>query len=190
MPNTSSLVKKAAVRGYGATVTECIPTVQAREDTARDVIAQERSRYPERQVESVPPYDDGVQCPGHIFSYIDYSFVARIIAGQGTIAVEFLEQARDLGRPLDVLIAPVGGGGMLSGVAVATKALSPNVWVVGAEPAGADDAFRSFTSKTFQPSVNPTTIADGLLTSTGKITLPLILEYVDAIHTVTDEQIM
>jgi len=75
----------------------------------------------------------------------------RIIAGQGTIAVELLEQARELGRPLDVLIAPVGGGGLLSGLALATKALSPDVWVVGAEPAGADDAFRSFTSKTFQP---------------------------------------
>jgi threonine dehydratase len=114
----------------------------------------------------------------------------RIIAGQGTLAVELLEQARDLGRPLDVLIAPVGGGGMLSGVALATKALSPDVWVVGAEPTGADDAFRSFTSRTFQPSVNPKTIADGLLTSTGQITFPLIMEHVDAIYTVTDEQIM
>jgi threonine dehydratase len=93
-------------------------------------------------------------------------------------------------RPLDVLIAPVGGGGMLSGVALATRSLSPSVWVVGAEPAGADDAYRSFTSKTFQPSIEPCTIADGLLTSTGKITFPLILEYVDAIHTVTEEQIM
>jgi len=104
--------------------------------------------------------------------------------------VELLEQARELGRPLDILIAPVGGGGMLSGVALATKTLAPNVWVVGAEPAGADDAFRSFYSKTFQPSVNPKTIADGLLTSTGKITFPLILQYVDAIHTVTEDQIM
>ncbi|KAF8500024.1 hypothetical protein JB92DRAFT_2980330 [Gautieria morchelliformis] len=79
---------------------------------------------------------------------------------------------------------------MLSGVALATKALIPDVWVVGAEPTGADDAFRSFTSRTFQASVNLKTIADGLLTSTGEITFPLILEHVDAIYTVTDEQIM
>lgn len=116
--------------------------------------------------------------------------VVRIIAGQGTIALELLEQAQEAGRPLDVIIAPVGGGGMLSGVALTTKGLSPHTWVIGAEPAGADDAFRSFKSKTFHPSVNPKTIADGLLTSTGKITFPLILNYVDAIHTVTDEQIM
>ncbi|KAF8519997.1 serine racemase [Hysterangium stoloniferum] len=173
MPITSSFVKKAAVRGYGADVTECAPTLQAREDTAAQVIKMESSKDPARKVEFVPPYDD-----------------VRIIAGQGTIAVEFLEQARMMDRPLDVIIAPVGGGGMLSGVALATKSLGPNVWVVGAEPAGADDAYRSFTSKKFQPSIEPKTVADGLLTSTGEITFPLILEYVDAIYTVTEEQII
>ncbi|KAF8579329.1 serine racemase [Ramaria rubella] len=173
MPNTSPAVKKAAVRGYGAVVTECIPTLEAREKTARQVIEREQAQDPERKVEFVPPFDD-----------------VRVISGQGTMAVELFQQARDLGRPLDVLIAPVGGGGMLSGVAVAMKGLSPHVWVIGAEPTGADDAFRSFTSKTFHPSVNPTTVADGLLTSTGKITLPLILEHVKAIYTVTDEQII
>ena len=101
-----------------------------------------------------------------------------------------MEQAQELGRPLDVLIAPVGGGGLLSGVALTTKALKPDVWIVGAEPEGADDAFRSFMSKTFQSSVHPQTIADGLRTSTGEITFPLILEHVDAIHTVSDEQIV
>jgi len=173
MPNTSPSVKKAVVRGYGADVTECAPTLQAREDTLAQVIDIESSKDVTCKVEFVPPYDD-----------------VRIIAGQGTIAVEFLEQARVMGKSLDVIIAPVGGGGMLSGVALATKALSPDVWVVGAEPAGADDAYRSFTSKNFQPSIEPKTVADGLLTSMGKITFPLILEYVDAIYTVTEEQII
>lgn len=78
---------------------------------------------------------------------------------------------------------------MLSGVALAAKSINPDIWVIGAEPKGADDAYRSFTSKAFQPSVNPKTIADGLLTSTGKLTFPLIMKYVDAIHTVTEDEI-
>ncbi|GJJ14229.1 hypothetical protein Clacol_008491 [Clathrus columnatus] len=172
MPNTSSPVKKAAVRGYGATVTECPPTLEAREETAAKVMKEELARNPEQRVEFVPPYDD-----------------VRIIAGQGTISVELLEQAKEIDRELDVLIAPVGGGGMLSGVALAAKSIDSHIWIIGAEPSGADDAYRSFTSKTFQPSVNPKTIADGLLTSTGKITFPLILKYVDAIHTVSEEEI-
>ena len=79
---------------------------------------------------------------------------------------------------------------MLSGVALTTKSVNPNILVIGAEPKGADDAFRSFYSKSFQPSVNPNTIADGLLTSTGEITFPLILKYVDVICTVSEEEIM
>jgi len=101
-----------------------------------------------------------------------------------------MEQASDIGRPLDVVIAPVGGGGLLSGIALCAKSLQPSIYVLGAEPKGADDAYRSFNSKTFQPSVNPQTIADGLLTSTGEITFPLILKFVDAIYTVTEHQIM
>ncbi|KIJ53955.1 hypothetical protein M422DRAFT_24952 [Sphaerobolus stellatus SS14] len=172
MPQTSSSVKKAAVRGYEAEVTECIPTLEAREKTARSVIEHEKEREG-RIVEFVPPYDD-----------------VRIIAGQGTIALELISQAEEINRPLDVLIAPVGGGGMLSGVALTAKSINPNILIIGAEPKGADDAYRSFYSKTFQPSVNPKTIADGLLTSTGEITFPLILKYVDAICTVEEDQII
>ncbi len=172
MPSNSASVKKAAVRGYGATVTECIPTLQAREDTTNAIM--DRMKSEGKTILLVPPYDDG-----------------RIIAGQGTLAIELLEQAREVDRPLDVLIAPVGGGGMLSGCAIAAKALKgADIWVVGAEPAGADDAFRSFQSREFVPSVDPKTIADGLRTSLGAITFPIILQYVDAIHTVSEEQIM
>jgi len=91
---------------------------------------------------------------------------------------------------LDILMAPVGGGGLLSGTAISAKAMLPNVRVIAAEPAGADDAFRSFQSKTLQPSVNPKTIADGLLTSLGSITFPIIQNEVDQIVTVSEESII
>lgn len=171
MPSNSASVKKDAVRGYGAVVTECIPTLQAREEGTNNII--DKLRKDGRSVEFIPPYDD-----------------VRIISGQGTIALEFLEQAKELGTPLDVLVTPVGGGGMLSGCAVAAKGLDSEICVIGAEPAAADDAYRSFSSKTFVPAVNTNTVADGLRTSLGQLTFPLILEHVDAIHTVTEQQIM
>jgi len=87
-------------------------------------------------------------------------------------------------------MAPVGGGGLLSGTALATKYLSPSTKVIAAEPAGADDAYRSFTTRQFVPSVNPQTIADGLLTSLGPITFPIILEHVHRIITVSEESII
>lgn len=171
MPSNSASVKKAAVRGYGAVVTECVPTLQAREDGVAAIMS--RMHAEGKNIVLVPPYDD-----------------VRIIAGQGTLALELIEQAKEVDRPLDVLISPVGGGGMLSGCALAAKGVSPGIWVVGAEPAGADDAFRSFYAKEFIPSVEPDTIADGLRTSLGSITFPLIQKYVDAIHTVSEEQIV
>lgn len=119
MPSNATPAKIAAVRGYGAVVTLCEPVTSAREETTKRVIEEEKVAYPERRIENVPSYDD-----------------VRIIAGQGTIAVEFLEQAEEMGRPLDVLITPVGGGGMLSGCSVAAKGLKPSVKVVGAEPEG------------------------------------------------------
>ncbi|KAG8710870.1 hypothetical protein FRC08_016613 [Ceratobasidium sp. 394] len=172
MPRNATPAKMAAVRGYGAMVTLCEPTLAAREDTARRIMEEEKAAHPERRVEVVPPYDD-----------------VRIIAGQGTMAVEFLEQADEIGRPLDVVMTPVGGGGMLSGCSVAVKGLRPGVRVVGAEPAGAGDASQSFKTKQWVPSVDPKTFCDGLLTSTGKITFPLILQHVDAICTVTEDEI-
>ncbi|KAF8608727.1 serine racemase [Ceratobasidium sp. AG-I] len=172
MSSNATPAKIAAVRGYGAIVTLCEPITSAREETTKRVIEEERAAYPERRIENVPSYDD-----------------VRIIAGQGTIAVEFLEQAEEMGRPLDVLITPVGGGGMLSGCSVAAKGLKPSVKVVGAEPEGSGDASEGFKTKTWVPSVAPKTFCDGLLTSTGKITFPLILDHVDAVCTVTEDEI-
>ncbi|KAH8115697.1 serine racemase [Phellopilus nigrolimitatus] len=171
MPSNSASVKKDAMRGYGATVTECVPTLQAREDGTNEIINNYRREG--KKIELVPPYDD-----------------VHIIAGQGTLVLEMVEQAKEKGRPLDVLITPVGGGGMLSGCAVAAKGIDPGIWVIGAEPEAANDAYQSFTSKTFVPSVDPKTIADGLRTSLGQITYPLILKHVDAIHTVSEDQII
>lgn len=175
MPSNSAQVKKDAVRGYGAVVTECVPTLQAREDTTNaiitDFLARASSEGSTKRIVLVPPYDD-----------------LRIITGQGTIVLELFEQIGE--QPLDILITPVGGGGMLSGCALAAKSLDPNIWIIGAEPEGADDAARSFYGHEFVPSVNPNTIADGLRTSLGALTYPLILEHVDAIHTVSDREIM
>ncbi|CAE7178092.1 unnamed protein product [Rhizoctonia solani] len=172
MPSNATPAKIAAVRGYGAIVTLCEPVLSAREETMHRVIEEERVLRPEQLVEIVPSYDD-----------------PRIISGQGTLAVEFLEQAEQIGRPLDVLITPIGGGGMLSGCSLAATGLKPGIKVVGAEPAGSGDAYESFNTKTWVPSVNPQTFCDGLLTSTGKLTFPIILDHVDAIFTATEEQI-
>lgn len=123
MPSNAPSVKKEAVRGYDAIVTECEPTLQAREDTVTGIIGglQQDNATSGRpvKVEFISPYDD-----------------VRVIAGQGTMALELFEQAEELGKPLDVVITPVGGGGMLSGVAVAAKGTSPTAYVIGAEPAG------------------------------------------------------
>ncbi|CAE6464384.1 unnamed protein product [Rhizoctonia solani] len=172
MPSNATPAKVAAVRGYGAIVTLCEPILSAREETMKRVIEEERLSHPEQLVEVVPSYDD-----------------PRIISGQGTLAVEFLEQAEQIGLPLDVLITPIGGGGLLSGCSLAATGLKPGIKVVGAEPAGSGDAYESFKTKTWVPSVNPQTFCDGLLTSTGKLTFPIILDHVDAIHTATEEQI-
>jgi threonine dehydratase len=110
----------------------------------------------------------------------------RVIAGQGTLALEILEQVPDL----EVIVVPVGGGGLLSGVAVAIKSLRPEVEVVAAEPAGADDAFRSFGLGRLVPQTAPDTIADGLLAGLGELNFALIQQYVDTIVTVTDDSIV
>lgn len=162
MPANAPAVKQAAVAGYGGIITLCEPTQAAREATLAQVVA-------ETGAEVVHPYND-----------------ERVIAGQGTAALELLADAPDL----DVIIAPVGGGGLLSGVALATKALSPHVRVIAGEPAGADDAFRSLAAGQIVPSVAPQTIADGLLTSLGSLTFPIIREHVDQIVTVSEAAII
>lgn len=162
MPSTAPAVKKAAVKGYGGIVIECEPTLVAREETLGRVVAEHAAHV-------VHPYDD-----------------PRIISGQGTVGLELLEQVPDF----DTVLVPVGGGGLLAGVALAIKSQRPEVDVIAVEPAGADDAYRSFQAGRRLLQENPDTIADGLLTSLGELNFPIITECVDDIITVTDERIV
>lgn len=162
MPENSPEIKKIAVAGYGANITYCEPTLKAREETLRDVIARTGAT-------EVHPYDN-----------------FHVIAGQGTAAVEFIEDA----GPFDVIMTPVGGGGLLSGTAIAAKELLPGCKVLAGEPEGADDAYRSFKSGIWVPSENPKTIADGLLTSLGKRNFKIIKNKVDDILTTREDYIV
>ncbi|MCX7047199.1 MAG: pyridoxal-phosphate dependent enzyme [Candidatus Sumerlaeota bacterium] len=162
MPNNAPAVKKAAVEGYGGKITFCQPTLAARELAQEQVIA-----------------DTGATV---VHSYNDY----RVIAGQGTAALELLEEV----QYLDVILAPVGGGGLLSGTAIAATELSFHIRVIGAEPAGADDACRSLAAGVILPSENPRTIADGLLTSLGNMTFPIIQKRVERVVTVSEDAIV
>jgi threonine dehydratase len=162
MPENAPEIKKIAVAGYGALITYCTPTLEARESTLKNVAA-------ETGASEIHPYN-----------------YFNVICGQGTAAKELIEEI----GTLDIIMAPVGGGGLLSGTAISTKALLPNALVIAAEPAGADDAFRSFYSRALQPSVAPKTIADGLLTSLGSLTFQIILKEVDQIVTVSEEGIV
>lgn len=162
MPRNSSKVKMEATRGYGAEVVLCEPTLESRAATAQKLISK-------HGYVMIHPYND-----------------ERIIAGAGTAALELI---REVG-PLNCVLAPVGGGGLLSGTSITTKGLCPGAKVIGAEPKNADDASRSFKTKTLQPSVSPRTIADGLRTSLGDITFRIILENVDDIVTVSENEIL
>ena len=153
MPSNSSKVKVAAVEHYNGIITFCKPTLKAREETLAKVLLQTNA--------------------AEIHPYNDY----RIIAGQATAAKELIEE----GGLFDVIMAPVGGGGLLSGTALSAKYFSPSTHVIAAEPMQADDAYQSFYQKRFVPSVNPNTIADGLRTSLGKLTYPIIQEHVQQI---------
>jgi threonine dehydratase/serine racemase len=161
MPRTAPAVKKAAVEGYGGVITLCEPTLEAREATAAEVVARTGATL-------IPPYDH-----------------PDVIAGQGTVALELLDEVSDL----DAIVTPVGGGGLLSGVCVAARGLKPGIRVFGAEPLGADDAARSKAAGTLIPQTAPNTIADGLLTSLGQLTWPIIRDQVESIFTVTDDQV-
>lgn len=162
MPVNSPEIKKKAVAGYGARITFCKPTLQARESTLEKVIE-------ETGATEIHPYNN-----------------FNVIAGQGTAAKELIEDKGEF----DIIMAPVGGGGLLSGTALSTKYLLPNCKVIAAEPAGADDAFRSFHSKILVPSESPNTIADGLLTSLGERNFTIIMDKVDDIVTVSEESIV
>ena len=162
MPENAPRVKVEAVRGYGGDIIFCEPTLEAREKTVEAVKAKTGAAF-------VHPYND-----------------YRVIAGQGTCAMELLDEIGDL----DVVMAPVGGGGLISGTAIATSALSPETKIVAAEPSGADDAYRSVREGRRLPSVNPQTIADGLRTSLGDLTFPIIRECVHEIVTVAEKSII
>ena len=162
MPNNAPSVKKNAVAGYGGLITFCEPTLEARESTL------DRIRL-DTGATVVHPYND-----------------ERVITGQGTAALELLEDIPDL----DVIIAPVGGGGLLSGTSIAATEIKKGIRVIAGEPEMADDAFRSMQAGEIIPSKNPKTIADGLLTSLGTLTFPIIQKNVEQIVTVSEAGII
>ncbi len=162
MPQTASPVKRRAVEEYGGRVTLCEPTLAAREATAAQVQAETGAVL-------IPPYDH-----------------PDVIAGQGATALELLEQV----DTLDAILAPVGGGGLMSGVCLAARAMHPALRLFGAEPAGADDAARSLAAGRLIPQTGPDTIADGLLTSLGELTWPILRDHLETILTVSDEAIV
>jgi len=162
MPETAPEVKKNAVAGYGAEITFCKPTLEARESTARAIIERTGAVL-------IHPYDN-----------------FNVICGQGTAALELIREINDL----EIIVAPVGGGGLMSGTSTVVKAISEKIKVVGAEPYNASDAWKSFTTGVLTPSVNPETIADGLLTSLSELTFSVIRKNVDHIFTVKEENII
>jgi len=162
MPESAPAIKQANVRRFGGRVRLCAPNLAAREAACAAVQSETGATL-------VHPYDDW-----------------RVIAGQGTAALELLADVPDL----DAVIAPVGGGGLLSGTALAAKALRAGIRVFGAEPKGADDAQRSLAAGRIIPQDNPRTIADGLLTSLGERTFAVISRMVDGIATATEEGIV
>jgi threonine dehydratase len=158
IPNNAPLVKKNAVAGYGGQITFCEPTLEARETTL-DKIKRDTGAT------MVHPFND-----------------ERVIAGQGTAALELLEEVPEL----DVILTPVGGGGVISGTSIAALGTRKGIRVIGGEPEMADDAFRSLQAGSIQPSINPKSIADGLLSSLGTITFPIIQKNVEQIVTVSE----
>ncbi len=162
MPRTAPAIKRAAVEGYGGRVVLCEPTLADREATAARVQAETGATL-------VPP-----------FNHPD------VIAGQGTVALELLEQVPDL----DTIVVAVGGGGLISGIALALREAAPHVRVIGAEPALADDAAASKAAGALQPARPPQSIADGLLTSLGPLTWPVVRDVVERIIVVDEGSIV
>jgi threonine dehydratase/serine racemase len=162
MPSNASPVKRAAVVGYGGLVVECAPTLEAREATAAAVLAETGATL-------IPPYNH-----------------EDVIAGQGTTALELLEQVPGL----EAIVAPIGGGGLVAGLCIAAKGIRPAVRIFAAEPKGADDAARSKAAGTLVLQTAPRTIADGLLTSLGSLTWPIVRDLVERVITVAEEEIV
>lgn len=162
MPENAPVVKKNAVAGYGAEITFCKPTLESREGTTKEIMDRVGATL-------VHPYDN-----------------FNVICGQGTAALELLSQTADL----DVVIAPVGGGGLMSGTSISVKSTNSKIRVIGAEPLNASDAYTSLKTLILTPSVNPLTVADGLLTSLSDLTFTIIKDNVDEIFTATEESII
>jgi len=162
MPENAPSVKKDAVAGYGAIITFCKPTLQSREETCRAIMEREGAVL-------IHPYDN-----------------FNVICGQGTASLELLEEQPGL----DIIVTPVGGGGLMSGTSTCAKGINGNITVIGAEPLNANDAWKSFKTGILTPSVNPITIADGLLTSLSELTFSIIKKNVDEILTVSEESII
>jgi threonine dehydratase len=162
MPENAPEIKKKAVAGYGAEIIFCTSTLEARESTLTEVLTRTGAA-------EIHPYDN-----------------FAVIAGQGSAAKELLEEAGNL----HLVLAPVGGGGLLAGTALAVCHLAPAAATIGCEPAGADDAYQSMQKGEIVPSTNPRTIADGLLTSLGRRNFAIIREKVDQIVTVSEASII
>lgn len=162
MPNNAPPVKVAAVKNYDGKITVCDSNPVVREETASRIVEETGATL-------IHPADD-----------------LPIIAGQGTAALEFLEAVEDL----DFILVPVGGGGLLSGTAIVSRGLKSRVKVIGCEPKNADDAFRSLKAGKILPSLNPDTVADGLRTSLGNNTFPIIRDFVDEVVLATEEGIV
>ena len=162
MPDNASDYKKRAVAGYGAEIIYCEPTQAGREQALAEYVAGTGASV-------VHPYND-----------------AAVMAGQGTAALELHEQVSDL----DMVMAPLGGGGLLSGTAVATRALRPHAKVYGAEPLGADDAWRSLQAGRIEPVAHPDTVADGLRATIGPLTFAVLREEVDEVVRVAEQDIL
>ena len=162
MPGNAPVVKKNAVAGYGADITYCKPTLQSREETTRLIIEKTGATL-------IHPYDN-----------------FNVICGQGTAAMELLAERNDL----EMVIAPIGGGGLMSGTSTYVKGINKNIQVIGAEPLNANDAFISFTTGILTTSDNPSTVADGLLTSLSELTFSVIKRNVDRIFTAKEDSII
>jgi threonine dehydratase/serine racemase len=162
MPRTAPAVKRAAVEGYGGRVIVCEPTLADREATAARACAETGAVL-------IPPYNH-----------------PDVMAGQGTAALELLEEIPDL----DAVMTPIGGGGLMSGVAVTTRALRPAARIFGAEPENANDAARGKAAGVWQDQAPPKTVADGLMTTLGTLTWPIVRDVVDAVFLVTEAEII
>lgn len=162
MPSNAPALKREAVLSQGAEVYECEPLIGARQALAEEVMSRTGASF-------IHPYDN-----------------PEVIAGQGTAALEFIEEVGEL----DVIIAPVGGGGLMSGTCIAARGLDSGIRLFGAEPSGADDAARSLAAGELIPQTGPDTICDGLLTSLGQLTWPILFSHLEDIITLSDRRVI